>query len=593
MSALSILQNVFGYKNFRDKQEEIIGHLLAGRSAFVLMPTGGGKSLCYQIPALLMDGVAIVISPLIALMQDQVATLNEVGVSSLYIASNLDAAQIQQAFSQIRQQQIKLVYITPERMCSTWFLRFLENIKITLFAIDEAHCVSHWGHDFRPEYQKLNLLNKVFPHIPRIALTATADSFTKVDIKHFLGLKEAPEFISSFLRENIIYIAQEKQDAKKQLLEFLLKHKHSSGIIYCNSRAKVDELTNFLQQNNHHARSYHAGLDAKIRETNHYYFLQNNNVIMVATVAFGLGIDKPDVRYVYHFDMPRSLDLFYQESGRAGRDGMPAYSIISYGFKEILDLNRMILDAEAEDLKKKYELTKLKKMVQYCDTVVCRAQLLLDFMGEKTHKCGKCDNCVTQPELIDSTVLVQKVLSTIYKVGQRFTTAHIIDILRGKNSLNVQIWEHHKLSTFGLCSEMNARNLRRIIRMLYSNGLIDIDFIIGHLKLNDKSLPILRGIQDVHLPKARIEYKRLLKDEVIWLRTESDDKLYRDILIWRHNLALKYQVSQHAILPDKTIYELVVTKPQDTNKLQDIYGIGKNRLQRFGHELISLIIKQG
>ncbi len=591
MSALGILQNVFGYKTFRGQQEEIVNHILAKSSAFVLMPTGGGKSLCYQIPALLMEGVAIVVSPLIALMQDQVATLQELGVEALYIASNLEIEQVRHSFSRIRQQKVKLVYITPERACSSWFVQFLQSITVSLFAIDEAHCVSHWGHDFRPEYQRLNVLAKNFPAVPRIALTATADSFTKIDIQHYLGLKNAREFTNSFLRDNIVYITIEKKDGKKQLLDFISKHSKSSGIIYCNSRAKVDDITLFLQQNNIPARSYHAGLDLKIREQNHYHFLQSNDAIMVATVAFGLGIDKPDVRFVYHFDMPRSIDLFYQESGRAGRDGMTAYSVVSYGFKEILDLNRMILNSEAEELKKRYELSKLKKIIQYCEATACRTQLLMELMGEKSHKCGKCDNCINPPQLIDVTVLTQKILSTIFKVGQKFGIIHIMDILLGKNSINIQIWEHSKLSTFGLCDDVHVRDLRRTIRLLYSYNIIDIEFTTGNLKLNENSLPILRGIKDIHLPKPKEQFKRSIQDNSIWLRNEIEENLYRDILLWRHKLALKDNVSYHAILPDKSIYEIVVNKPKDLNALENIYGIGKYRLQRFGNELICLTNK--
>jgi ATP-dependent DNA helicase RecQ len=589
MKAGEILSSVFGYSSFRGDQEQIINHIASGNNAFVLMPTGGGKSLCYQIPALMRDGVAIIISPLIALMQDQVTTLSELGVSAVYLASNLDLDEVTQVFRQIKSGQVKLLYITPERAHSERFLQFLETLTISLIAIDEAHCVSHWGHDFRPEYQQLSKLLNAFSHIPRIALTATADQYTQVDILHYLNLREAKVFSASFRRDNLIYMVQEKNKAKEQLLTFLKDHKQSCGIVYCSSRARVDALTAYLVEHEYPAYAYHAGLDSQSRMQNHNHFLQNNYVIMVATVAFGLGIDKPDVRYVYHFDMPKSIDSFYQESGRAGRDELPAYSVINFGFKEIFQQNQLILDADSNELKKRYERARLKKIIEYCDTRSCRCQTLLKFMGEDGHECGKCDNCINPPVVIDKTTLVQKILSTVYKVGQRFGVAHIVDILRGRASINVQIWEHHKLSTFGLCNDVTAKSLRRTVRQLYSLNIIDIDFATGQVKLNDKALPILRKLQDIHLSELRNRPLTNQLTQDVWLRNEREERLYRSILDWRHRVAIRHKASHHAILSDRAIYEITKQKPNTRDSLSTIYGIGKAKLAKFGEQLLSLV----
>jgi len=590
--ALSILQNVFGYSSFRGQQLDIIRHIVDGGHAFVLMPTGGGKSLCYQIPALLLDGVTIVVSPLIALMQDQVSTLQQVGVSSLYIGSNLDKEQISQIFFQLRRGLIKILYVTPERLSNPWFINFLHSIKLSLFAIDEAHCVSHWGHDFRPEYQKLSIIVREFPDIPRIALTATADKYTKTDIKHYLGLKEAREFTASFLRPNITYLVYEKHDAKKQLLEFLLQQKNNCGIVYCNTRNRVNDVAELLQQHGYPARAYHAGLDTQMREANHRFFIQNNYAIIVATVAFGLGIDKPDVRYVYHFDLPKNIDSFYQESGRAGRDGLAAYSVVNFGFKEILDLNRMILDSEQDSLKKQYELLKLRNIIEYCDSNACRTQVLLKSMGEVTHACGRCDNCVSPKNMLDETVLAQKILSTIYHVKQKFSTSHVIDILRGKDTILVKIWEHNKLSTFGLCSNYSAKELRRVIRIMHSYAVIDIDYLTGQLKLNDKSIPILRGLENFYLAqKVQRTYKKSLKEYALGLRTGLEELIYRDLLDLRHKLAVADNVPHYAIMHDKTVYEIVGIKPKTISELSQVYGIGEKRLQRFGTNVIEIVLQ--
>lgn len=584
--AHEILSTIFGYNEFRGQQEEVIQHVADGFSAFVLMPTGGGKSLCYQIPALMRDGVAIIVSPLIALMQDQVATLSELGIEAVYLASNLEPEYIRNTLIQIKENNVKFVYVTPERASSQRFLQFMANIPISLFAIDEAHCISHWGHDFRPEYQQLGILAKIYPQVPRIALTATADHYTRVDILHYLHLKSAKCFHSSFKRNNLVYLVQEKNNAKAQLLGFLNQHKGQSGIIYCNSRAHVDKLTLFLCAQGFPVLAYHAGLESGIRGANHLKFLQNNNMIIVATVAFGLGIDKPDVRYVYHFDMPRSIDHFYQESGRAGRDDMQAFSVVSFGFKEIIELSRMITMSEADELKKKYELNRLKKIIQYCDSIGCRQGKLLSLLNEESGLCGKCDNCLNPPKMVDQTVVVQKILATIYRVGQRFTTAHVIDILRGRATINVQIWEHHRLSTFGLCRELTSKWLRRIIRQLYSREVIDIDFESDALKLTENALPILRKLQDIHLPGIG---KLQQSVSGVWLRSELDEILYRQLVNWRHKIAVLHRVSQHAILTERSIYELVKHKPQNHEELGRIYGIGASKLDRFAAELLDLM----
>lgn len=588
LTPLDILNQVYGYPCFVGQQETVINHVLAGNSALALMPTGGGKSLCYQIPALLLDGVTIVVSPLIALMQDQVATLLEYGIGAVYLSSALSPEENQRSLSKVRAGQVKLIYLTPERLTNDWFISFLQNLKISLFAIDEAHCVSHWGHDFRPEYQRLNTLAKLFPKVPRLALTATADYYTKIDILHFLQLKEAAIFATSFNRVNLYYAAQEKNNGKKQLLDYVHKHKSDSGIIYCNSRKKVDDVAAFLQGNGINAINYHAGLDNVVRADHQNQFLQSSSALMVATVAFGLGIDKPDVRYVYHFDMPRSIDSFYQESGRAGRDGMAANSIVNYGFKEIYELSQMILESEVSDLKKRYELDKLKKMIAYCDSLQCRRQSLLHALGEQSESCGHCDVCLNQQNLIDGSVLAQKILSAIYRMQQKFAITQVIDVLRGKASIEVQVWEHHKLSTFGIASEHSEKELRRSIRQLYSQNLIDIDFTNGALKLNANSLPVLRGIQSVWFKKNPAKITEGINSQQ-WLKTELEERIYQNLLNWRHSMAIRHKVSHHAILSDRSLREILNNRPQTLADLNQIYGIGQVKLERMGGDILNLL----
>lgn len=585
---LKILNQVYGYPSFNGQQEAVIEHVLQGGNALVLLPTGGGKSLCYQIPALLLDGITIVISPLIALMQDQVATLTGLGIRAVYLSSSLEAEQNYSNIKEIKLGRVKLVYITPEKLLSEWFLGFLKELKISLFAIDEAHCVSHWGHDFRPEYQRLTILAKIFPQVPRIALTATADYYTKVDILHFLQLKESPVFSSSFNRSNIYYMAQEKNNGKKQLLDFISQHKNEAGIIYCNSRKRVDELSLFLQTQGIDACGYHAGLDAGTRTLYQNKFLQSSSMIMVATVAFGLGIDKPDVRYVFHFDMPRSIDHFYQESGRAGRDGLIANSVVSYGLKEIFALSQMILSSESSDLKKRYELEKLKKMINYCDSLSCRRQNLLTSLGEVSDSCGNCDVCLNPQNLIDGSVLAQKILSAVYRLQQKFSISHIIDVLRGKATTPVQVWEHHKLSTFGIACEYNEKDLRRAIRQLYSQNLVDIDFLSNAVKLNANSLPVLRGIKEVSLKRNPHKIIEQTRSE-IWLKTEYEERIYQKLLNWRHGMAIRHKVSHHAILSDRSLRDIIIANPKNISELGTIYGIGRAKLDGFGSELIQLI----
>lgn len=589
MTPLQILNQVYGYPYFQGRQEEVINHIISGGSGLVLMPTGGGKSICYQIPAIIFDGITIVVSPLIALMQDQVASLKELGISAAYLSYALEQEENQKIIQQIRNKEIKILYVTPEKLTNEWFVSFLGRLKVSLIAIDEAHCVSHWGHDFRPEYQKLSTLAKIFPKVPRIALTATADYYTKIDILHYLAIKDCPIFSTSFNRPNLYYVAQEKNSAKNQLTTFIAQHKNEAGIVYCNSRKKVDETVLFLNSSGVNATGYHAGMDIAVRGINQYEFLQSSSMVMVATIAFGLGIDKPDVRYVYHLDMPRSIDHFYQESGRAGRDGMAANSIVNYGFKEIFELSQMIMANESSDLKKRYELEKLKKMINYCDSLTCRRQALLSALDEESDICGHCDVCLSMDNQYDGSVLAQKILSTIYRLQQRFSITQVIDVLRGKATTAVQVWEHHKLSTFGIASEISEKELRRAIRQLYSQNIIDIDFNTSALKLNSNSLPVLRGIQQVRLkknPNKIIESNNVS----IWLKTELEERKYQNLLNWRHRMAILHKVSHHAILSDRSLRELIVHNPQSLMELQYIYGIGNVKLERFGNELLNIIL---
>src|SRR5688500_5712470 len=498
---LSVTTQVFGYTAFRSHQAEVIEHVAGGGDALVLMPTGSGKSLCYQIPALLRDGVGVVVSPLIALMQDQVAALAELGVRAAFLNSTLTGAQAAEVEARVRRGELDLVYVAPERLLMPRCLELLAQSRLALLAIDEAHCVSQWGHDFRPEYLQLDVLRARFPGVPRIALTATADAQTREEILARLQLEDARVFVSSFDRPNIRYRIVEKDDARRQLVEFIrAEHAGEAGIVYCLSRKKVDETAAALQSEKIVSLPYHAGMDADSRRRHQERFQREDGIVMVATIAFGMGIDKPDVRFVAHLDLPKSVEGYYQETGRAGRDGLPADAWMAYGLQDLVQLRRMIDESQAGEAQKRIQAAKLDAMLGLCETAECRRVRLLGYFGEAATPCGNCDTCLDPPATFEGTLAAQQLLSCVYRTGQRFGALHVIDVLRGESTPKVAQREHEKLSTFGIGRERSAREWRAIVRQCIAAGLLEVDHeAYGALRLAGESRAVLKGERSVLL----------------------------------------------------------------------------------------------
>ena len=596
MSPAEILHHIFGYQKFRGEQEQIIQHILAGGDALVLMPTGGGKSLCYQIPAILRPGVGIVISPLIALMHDQVIALKQYGIKAAYLNSTLSFDQVRIISSQLRQGELDLLYVSPEKLLTSKFLEFLSQTEIALFAIDEVHCVSQWGHDFRPEYTQLSILHQRFPTIPRIAVTATADDPTKQDIITHLGLKDAKIFTDSFDRPNICYRIVQKQNAKAQLLDFLQteKHNNDAGIVYCLSRKKVDETARWLAQQGWKALPYHAGMDKKLREQHQMQFLREEGVIIVATVAFGMGIDKPNVRFVAHLDLPKSLEAYYQETGRAGRDGLPANAWMAYGLQDVVMLRHMVDSSEADEQHKRIEQHKLKAMLGYCEITTCRRQVLLNYFGELlANSCGNCDTCIEPVSTWDGTEAVQKALSCIYRTEQRFGVQYLIDVLLGKKTERILKFRHNKVSTFGIGKELNNEQWHSVFRQLVARGLVSVDVEgYGSLRLTEISRPILRGEEQVFLRKD-IGKKRRNKSysrSSQWRSFAGNDKILWDALVnKRSELANAQSVPPYVIFHDSTLEDIVLQQPQTLTEFANLSGVGAKKLERYGKFFIDVL----
>ena len=596
-AALSLLQQVFGYPAFRGEQADIVAHVVGGQNALVLMPTGGGKSLCYQIPALLFSGLTVVVSPLIALMEDQVAALTELGIAAAYLNSTTAPDAARQIAAAAQEGSLKLLYVAPERLLTPRFLAFLDTLTLSLFAIDEAHCVSQWGHDFRPEYRQLAQLVSRFPHVPRLALTATADPHTRDEIRQYLGLTEARVFLSSFDRPNLTYHVVEKHQAKKQLVQFIRdEHPNQAGIVYCLSRKRVEDIAAWLCENGMDALPYHAGLPAEVRARNQRAFLRDDGKVMVATVAFGMGIDKPDVRFVAHIDLPKSPEGFYQESGRAGRDGLPATSWLCYGLTDVVQLQQMIMEGDQDEDRRQVELGKLNVMLAYCETAACRRQLLLAHLGETSAPCGACDNCLHPPSTFDATVLVQKLLSCIYRAGQRSAANHIIDILQGRDTDLVRQRGHGTLSTFGIGKELTQRAWRSVIRQLVAQGIVRVDVnAYQALMLTEAARPLLRGEYPLFLRPLRSdkEERQRHADGQHWLRTEREERIWQALKAWRKATAEAHNVPAYAVLADKSLRELTETRPQTLAALRQIYGVGEVKLARYGEALLGILQEQG
>lgn len=593
-----ILRNVFGYTGFRDQQAAIIDHIIAGHDALVLMPTGGGKSLCYQIPALIRPGTAIVISPLISLMQDQVNALLQLGIRAAFLNSSLSSEEAREISAKLRQGQLDLLYVAPERLVMLSFLDLLAQIKISLFAIDEAHCVSQWGHDFRREYTQLYVLHQLFPAIPRIALTATADPPTREDILLNLQLTDASVFISGFDRPNIRYRVVSKKDSREQLLEFLAtEHRTDAGIVYCLSRKKVEATAAWLKKQGWHALPYHAGMDAAQRRHHQHRFSYEEDVVIVATVAFGMGIDKPNVRFVAHLDMPKSIEGYYQETGRAGRDGLPADAWLAYGIQDVLTLRQMLANSEADEQHKLLEQHKLEAMLGYCELTTCRRQALLTYFGEPyTQPCGNCDVCL-QPVLTwDGTEAAQKVLSCVYRVkkqtGYGFGVAHLIDILLGDHTEKVLKFQHHQVSTFGIGKELTLEQWRSVFRQLMAAGCIALDpESNGGLTLTDQARPILRGEQRIHLRSEWQPRKSLRRANRPNEFSQSDKQLWNLLRTKRAELAEIQNVPPYTIFHDSTITEMVQFRPNSLAEFSRLNGVGQVKLQKYAQIFMDVIEK--
>lgn len=589
-SAHDILLQVYGYTHFRGNQQQIIEHVSAGKDAFVLMPTGGGKSMCYQIPALLRKGTGIVISPLIALMQDQVQALRQLAVEAAFLNSTQSLEQSQQVEHALLQGRLKLLYVSPERLLSARFLSLLERSSIALFAIDEAHCVSQWGHDFRPEYRQLAILHERWPATPRIALTATADPPTRAEIAERLGLTEATHFISSFDRPNICYSVVQKTDMRRQLLEFLQPHRGQSGIVYAMSRTRVERTAEYLQNMGFYALAYHAGLSHAIRTEHQRRFLHEEGIIMVATIAFGMGIDKPNVRFVAHIDLPKSLEGYYQETGRAGRDGEHADSWLCYGLQDVVLLRQMISQSEASQERKHTEYNKLDHLLGYCQSMLCRRKALLGYFSEAyTQSCQNCDNCLHPPAAWDATIAAQKILSCIYRTGQRFGAKHIIDVLMGRMTSRIKQLNHHNLSTFGIGREHDIHIWSSILRQLIASHALTTDPLHNGFILTHIGAKILKGQQQI---LARRETNSSTAHHLIRNTANpnvEDDKLLTALRALRTRLAKEQNIPSFVIFHDSTLREIAASRPRSIEDLTLISGIGQRKLSNYGARLLEVI----
>ena len=588
---LEILKSVYGYDAFRGRQAEIIDHVIAGKDAFVLMPTGGGKSLCYQIPALCRPGLGVVVSPLIALMADQVAALRQAGVKAAALNSNLSLDERARLWREVESGALDLLYVAPETLLRPDTLERLKKVKLALIAIDEAHCVSQWGHDFRPEYRKLDCLAELFPGVPRVALTATADEPTRAEILSHLGIAPENSFVAGFDRPNIRYAITEKNNPRRQLLNFLETRRGQSGIVYCLSKRKTEETAALLNDEGFTALSYHAGMDKARRDANQRKFQTEEAVIMVATIAFGMGIDKPDVRFVVHLDLPGTIEAYYQETGRAGRDGLPADALMLYGFEDIALRRSFIENSDAPDERKRLERQKLDALLGLAETGQCRRQILLGYFGETCGPCGNCDNCAEPPEMFDGSIAAQKALSCIHRTGERFGQAYIISVLLGEEDERIQRFGHDQISTWGIGAEHDKRAWRSILRQLVAQELIRVD-LTGHggLSITPKGRAFLRDkpLLMLRLP-SRTTTRRKTRRRGATELTDAGRGLFDALRAKRMEIARAQGVPPYVIFHDKTLAEMASLKPSSRADLAEVSGVGAAKLERYGDVFLAVI----